>query len=61
MDKPGAKALLAMKESSKEVMVFKKPKQVQQKKQKHIILTEDKYVEVNFFVEFFVYNFLCYF
>lgn len=45
-NKIGEKALIAIKETNKQVEVFKKPKELPKKK-KHIILTEEKYVEVN--------------
>lgn len=44
--KPGERALLAMKDQNKAVVVFKKPAAPIKKKDKKIILTEDKYIEV---------------
>lgn len=47
MEKPGERALLAMKDQNKSLVVFKKPAAPIKKKDKKIILTEDKYIEVN--------------
>lgn len=47
MVKPGERALLAMKDQNKAVIVFKKPASPIKKKDKKIILTEDKYIEVS--------------
>ena len=48
MVKPGERALLAMKDQNKAIVVFKKPAAPTKKKDKKIILTEDKYIEVSF-------------
>ena len=47
MVKPGERALLAMKDQNKAIVVFKKPAAPTKKKDKKIILTEDKYIEVS--------------
>lgn len=46
---PGERALLAMKDQNKAVIMFKKPAIPLRKKDKKIILTEDKYIEVKYF------------
>lgn len=46
--KPGQMALVAIKEQNKVVSTFKKPLAVpKQKKTKHVILTEEKYLSVS--------------
>lgn len=45
--KPGAMALMAIKNQQKSAVVFKKPVEpMVKKKTKHVILTEEKYMEV---------------
>lgn len=46
-NKPGARALVAMKEMNKTIDVFKKPFSVERKKKDAFkILTEEEYIEV---------------
>jgi hypothetical protein len=46
--KPGAGALVAIKNQKKSVELFKKPSQpIVKKKSKNIILSEEKYMEVS--------------
>lgn len=44
--KPGEKALIAMKNLSKNVSIFKIPKPPKKTKEKMKILTEERYIEV---------------
>lgn len=46
--KPGAMALIAIKNQKKSIVVFKKPAEpaMVKKKTKNVILTEEKYMEV---------------
>lgn len=45
--KPGHLALVAIKQQNKAVELFKRPRQVENKKKtKHVILTEEKYLSV---------------
>lgn len=45
-DKPGERALLAMKSLTNSVSIFKVPKAPQKVERKMKILTEEKYIEV---------------
>lgn len=47
-EKPGERALIALKEADKRVAQFKKPTvpTLKKNKEKKIILTEEKYIEV---------------
>jgi hypothetical protein len=45
--KPGAMALVAIKQQSKAVQVFKTPKAPVTKKNKKVILSEDSYMKVS--------------
>lgn len=48
INKPGAMALMAIKNQKKSAVVFKKPAEpVVRKKTKNVILTEEKYMEVS--------------
>lgn len=49
MDKPGVRALEAMKNLNKTVSIFKIPKIPQKKEDKMKILTEERYIEVRLF------------
>lgn len=46
VDKPGLRALEAMKNLNKTVSIFKIPKIPQKKEEKMKILTEERYIEV---------------
>lgn len=49
-EKPGSRALEAMKHLNKTVSIFKIPKIPQKKEEKMKILTEERYIEVWFMV-----------